>query len=61
MSITLNQTLHGYSSGHHLLASSISLSETSKRKMDILSDLSGPDIAEGFEDYFSGYFLETEQ
>lgn len=59
--ITLNQTLHGYSNGHHLLASSISLSDMSKRKMDILSDLSGPDIAEGFEDYISGYFLETEQ
>lgn len=61
MSIILNQTLHGYSNGHHLLASSISLSEKSKRKMDILSDLSGSDIAEGFEEYLSGYFLEVEQ
>lgn len=59
--ITINQTLHGYSNGHHLLASSIDLSDASKRKMDILSDLSGPDIVEGFESYFSGYFLEAEQ
>lgn len=59
--ITINQTLHGYSNGHHLLASSINLSDASKRKMDILSDLSGPDITEGFKSYFSGYFLEAEQ
>ena len=59
--ITINQTLHGYSNGHHLLASSMNLSDSSKRKMDILSDHSGPDMAEGFEDYFSGYFLENEQ
>lgn len=59
--LIINQTLHGYSNGHHLLASSINLSDASRRKMDILSDLSGPDIAEGFKYYFSGYFLETER
>ncbi len=59
--ITINQTLHGYSNGHHLLASSINLSDASKRKMDILSDLSGPDIVQNFDGYYSGYFLETEQ
>jgi hypothetical protein len=57
----INQTLHGYSNGHHLLASSMNLSDASKRKMDILSDLSGPDMTEGFDGYFSGYFLEPEQ
>ena len=60
-SIILHQTLHGYSNGHHLLASSIDLSDASKRKMDILSDLSGPDLSKGFESYYSGYFLENEQ
>ena len=59
--IKINQVLHGYSNGHHLLESSINLSNTSKRKMDILSDLSGPDMVEGFDGYFSGYFLENEQ
>ena len=57
----INQTLHGYSNGHHLLASSINLSDVSKRKMDILSDLSGPDMIKGYECYFSGYLLENEQ
>lgn len=59
--IIIQQTLHGYSNGHHLLASSTNLSDTSKRKMDILSDLSGPDLSKGFECYYSGYFLENEQ
>jgi hypothetical protein len=43
--------------GHHLIASSIELSEKSKRKMEILSDLSGPEIQSGFQEYFTGYFL----
>lgn len=59
--IIIQQTLHGYSSGHHLLESSILLSDDSKRKMDILSDLSGSEGSEGFDFYYSGYFLENEQ
>ncbi|SHI10396.1 hypothetical protein SAMN02745823_02442 [Sporobacter termitidis DSM 10068] len=59
--IIIHQTLHGYSNGHHLLASSTILSDATKRKMDILSDLSGPDLSKGFESYYSGYFLENEQ
>lgn len=55
--VIIEQTLHGYSNGHHLLASSINLSENSKLKMEILSDLSGPEIQNGFRDYYTGYFL----
>ncbi|WP_156146537.1 hypothetical protein [Desulfosporosinus sp. I2] len=53
----IEQTLHGYASGHHLVASSIKLSEKSKLKMEILSDLSGPEIQSGFKEYYTGYFL----
>lgn len=60
-SIVIHQTLHGYSNGHHLLEKSILLSDDSKRKMDILSDLSGTDVTDGFDFYYSGYLLENEE
>lgn len=60
-SIIIHQTLHGYSNGHHLLESSILLSDDSKRKMDILSDLTGTDVTNGFDFYYSGYLLENEE
>lgn len=59
--IIIHQTLHGYSNGHHLLESSVLLSDDSKRKMDILSDLSGTDAIDGFDFYYSGYLLEHEE
>lgn len=59
--IIIHQTLHGYSNGHHLLESSVLLSDDSKRKMDILSDLSGTDAIDGFDFYYSGYLLENEK
>lgn len=55
--VLIEQTVHGYINGHHLIASSIELSDKSKRKMEILSDLSGPEIQSGFQEYFTGYFL----
>ena len=55
--IIINQTLHGYSNGHHLIASSLELSEKSKRKMEVLSDLSGLEIQSGFKEYYTGYYL----
>ena len=58
--IIIQQTLHGYSNGHHLLESSILLSDESKRKLDMLSDFSSVELSEGFESYFTGYFLENE-
>lgn len=59
--LIIHQTLHGYSNGHHLLESSILLADDSKRKMDVLSDLSGTDAIDGFDFYYSGYLLESEK
>jgi hypothetical protein len=55
--ILINQTLHGYNQGHELLASSVELDSSSKRKMSYLSDLSGPDFSEEFDGYLEGYPL----
>ncbi len=60
-SFTIEQTLHGYSNGHHLLASSCTLSENSHKIMTILSDLSGPGLVSGFEEYITGYPLPNDR
>lgn len=57
----LHQTLHGYNCGHHLLASSIKLCDKSMRKMEKMSDLSGNSITKGFEQYYTGYYLNDEK
>ena len=60
--IKVEQALHGYSSGHHLLASSYcQLSDKSEKVMSILSDLSGPERVLGFDEYITGYPLEAER
>ncbi len=59
--VTIQQTLHGYFNGHHLLESSLLLSDESKRKMDMLSDFSNAEISEEFDSYYTGYFLEKEK
>ncbi len=59
--IKIDQTLHGYVNGHHLLASSVKLSEISKREMEVLSDLSGSDVQKGFREYFTGYKLSVDK
>ena len=58
--LKIEQALYGYSNGHHLLASSNSLSEKSQKVMVILSDLSGPEIQKGFTEYITGYPLEDD-
>lgn len=58
--IKIDQTLHGYSQGHHLLATSIALSKSSQRTMSVLSDLSGPEVYEGFSEYLTGYPLKED-
>lgn len=58
---SLHQTLHGYNCGHHLLSSSIKLSDKSMRKMEKLSDFSGNKIEAGFDQYYTGYYLSDEQ
>ena len=55
--ILIEQTLHGYSNGHHLLAASTQLSKTSQKTMLVLSDLSGNDIYPEFSEYLTGYPL----
>ncbi|MBY6838315.1 hypothetical protein FDG50_07720 [Clostridium botulinum] len=58
--IKVEQLLFGYSNGHHLLESSILLAERTKKYLEILSDLSGPDVQSGFTEYITGYPLENE-
>lgn len=56
-SIKIDQVLHGYSDGHSLLQSSVDLPKESQRAILILSDMSGPSMIEGFEEYLTGYQL----
>lgn len=59
--IIFHQILHGYSDGHQQLESSIDLPKETKRIILVLSDMSGPNMIEGFENYLTGYPLpETE-
>src|SRR5947207_4109313 len=55
----VHQLLHGYSQGHRLLASSTRLPDDLTRVILRMSDLSGPNIVPGFEDYLSGYPLRA--
>jgi|GEM_PF-6503206 len=59
--ITIHQSLHGYSRGHRLLKSSISLSQRSRNSVLFMSDLSGPSVKKGFETYYTGYTLLDEE
>lgn len=58
--IEIEQALHGYSNGHRLLQSSCLISDVGKKKMLALSDLSGGEIYDGFEQYYTGYDLDDE-
>lgn len=55
--ITIHQVLHGYDDGHRQLAASIELSSFAFRSMQVLSDMSGPTMLPGFEEYLTGYPL----
>lgn len=55
ISLTLHQTLHGYSEGHRLLTSSGALPEQAESRMLFLSDLAGPGRVPGFDEYLTGY------
>lgn len=59
--LCINQTLHGYSKGHRLLQSSKKLQDRDAKMMIILSDLSGNEVASGFEKYYTGYRLNKEE
>src|SRR4051812_5480513 len=51
----VHQTLHGYSEGHRLLAASVALPDDAQHLMLRMSDLSGPQVIQGFEEYLTGY------
>lgn len=57
--LILHQSLHGYAQGHRLLESSVSIPDDLKRVMLRMSDLSGTTVANGFQDYLTGYPLQS--
>jgi hypothetical protein len=58
-SVVIQQTLHGYAEGHRLLDGSVKLSDDLARMMLRMSDLSGSNVVNGFEEYVTGYPLES--
>ncbi|HEY1528525.1 MAG TPA: hypothetical protein VGH51_20045 [Candidatus Angelobacter sp.] len=58
-SLSVHQALHGYQNGHRLLASSVDFPSADERALLIMSDLSGPRVAEGFLEYLTGYPLPS--
>lgn len=55
--LILHQSLHGYSRGHTLIASSVEILPKDARRMLRLSDMSGLSMTKGFETYLTGYPL----
>lgn len=58
--MTVHQALWGYSNGHHLLAASVTLSTSSRKMLETLTDLSGPDAPNAFDGYLTGCFLPSD-
>ena len=54
---SIHQAIHGYRDGHRLLSSSIPLGADASRAMLVLSDMSGPSMHPGFDEYVTGYPL----
>src|SRR3990172_1339558 len=54
---SIHQAVHGYRDGHRLLSSSSPLSADATRAMLVLSDMSGPSMQPGFDEYLTGYPL----
>lgn len=62
LKIKLHQSLHGYADGHTLLAASCEINTSAAaRSLAIMSDLSGPSISAGFEQYLTGYPIPSMQ
>lgn len=53
----IHQAIHGYRDGHRLLSSSTPLPPDASRTMLILSDMSGPSMQPGFDEYLTAYPL----
>lgn len=56
-SMSIHQAIHGYRDGHRLLSSSLGLGADAARAMLVLSDMSGPSMHPGFDEYLTGYPL----
>jgi len=56
-SASVHQAIHGYRDGHRLLSSSTPLGSDAARAMLVLSDMSGPAMQPGFDEYLTGYSL----
>jgi hypothetical protein len=56
-STSIHQAIHGYRDGHKQLSSSTSLGSDAARAMLVLSDMSGPSMQAGFDEYITGYPL----
>lgn len=54
---SIHQAIHGYRDGHRLLSSSTPLSAEASRAMLVLSDMSGPSMQPGFDEYLTAYPL----
>ena len=53
--VAVGQALFGYREGHRLLESSIRFKPPAEKTLVALTDMSGPRMTEGFEEYISGY------
>src|SRR5690606_3012322 len=54
---SIHQAIHGYRDGHRLLSSSTPLPPDASRTMLVLSDMSGPSMQLGFDEYLTAYPL----
>ncbi len=54
---SIHQAIHGYRDGHRLLSSSTPLPPDASRAMLVLSDMSGPSMEPGFDEYLTAYPL----
>lgn len=54
---SIHQTIHGYRDGHRLLSCSLALGTEALRAMLVLSDMSGPSMQPGFDEYLTAYPL----
>jgi GTPase-associated protein 1 len=52
--LEVHQTVHGYSDGHRLLAASRRLPRDAERALLVMTDISGPVTAGGFQSYLTG-------
>jgi len=59
--IRIDQALFGYREGHRLLQASRKFVATTERSLLTLTDMSGPRMVEGFEEYLSGYPVPGEE